>query len=304
MKIAYPQTQSTLSNFAWIFMVLASALPIIVIREVIHADIPETWRLGLPVLVMSVGLLITWGWRAISPLRPFFILFIVLGMVEWLVYTQIGNMPLWQAWQNDSSFNISMMASQTLKMIVTVVVIAALFFLKKKRQTFFLVKGDTNAVVEPVKWLSVKEGEGWNTFGRNFAVILSLGTLTFLTLTGRPALDTVLKILPFLPVILLAAMMNAFSEEMTYKASFLSVLEDIIGKRQALWLTATYFGIGHFYGVPYGVIGVLMAGFLGWFLGKSILETRGLFWAWFIHFVQDVLIFSFIAIGSTVAGGG
>ena len=189
-------------------------------------------------------------------------------------------------------------------MIVTLVVIAALFFLKKKRESFFLVKGDTNAVVEPVRWMGVKKGERWNKFGRNFAVILSLGTLTFLILAGRPSLDIVIKTLPFFLVIFLTAMMNAFSEEMTYKASFLSVLEDVIGRNQALWLVAVYFGVGHFYGVPYGMIGVLMAGFIGWFLGKSMLETRGLFWAWFIHFVQDVLIFAFIAIGSIVAGGG
>ena len=97
--------------------------------------------------------------------------------------------------------------------------------------------------------------------------------------------------------------MNAFNEEMTYKASFLSVLENVVGKHQALWLMAVYFGIGHYYGIPYGVIGVLMAGFLGWFLGKSMLETRGLWWAWFIHFLQDVLIFAFLAIGSITPGG-
>ena len=37
-------------------------------------------------------------------------------------------------------------------------------------------------------------------------------------------------------------------------------------------LKAAYFGIGHFCMVPYGVVGVLMAGFLGWFPGKSILD--------------------------------
>jgi len=51
-------------------------------------------------------------------------------------------------------------------------------------------------------------------------------------------------------------------------------------------------------GVPYGVIGVTMATFLGWLSGKAMLETRGFFWAWFIHVVQDVLIFSFMAAGS------
>jgi hypothetical protein len=98
--------------------------------------------------------------------------------------------------------------------------------------------------------------------------------------------------------------MNAFYEEMTYKAALLSVLESPVGPRQALYMVAVYFGIGHFYGVPYGVIGVVLAAFLGWILGRSMLETRGMFWAWFIHFWQDVWIFSFLALGSIVAGGG
>lgn len=55
------------------------------------------------------------------------------------------------------------------------------------------------------------------------------------------------------------------------------------------------FGVGHFYGIPNGVVGVLLTGFLGWFLGKSMLETGGFFWAWLIHFMQDVVIFAFLA---------
>jgi hypothetical protein len=70
-----------------------------------------------------------------------------------------------------------------------------------------------------------------------------------------------------------------------------------------LMIAATFFGIGHFYGVPYGVIGVVMATFLGWLLSKAMIERRGFFWAWFIHFLQDVLIFSFMAIGSITPGG-
>ena len=97
--------------------------------------------------------------------------------------------------------------------------------------------------------------------------------------------------------------MNAFSEEMTFRAALLAPLHGVVGKSQALLLTAALFGLWHYYGVPYGVVGVIMAGGLGWLLGKSMLETKGLFWAWFIHFWQDVAIFSFIAAGSIVPGG-
>jgi hypothetical protein len=49
--------------------------------------------------------------------------------------------------------------------------------------------------------------------------------------------------------------------------------------------------LAHIYGTPNGVFGVIASGTLGWFLAKSVIETRGLGWAWFIHFLQDVVIF-------------
>ena len=33
-----------------------------------------------------------------------------------------------------------------------------------------------------------------------------------------------------------------------------------------------------------------MAGVLGFVLAKSMIETNGFFWAWLIHFAQDVII--------------
>ena len=196
-----------------------------------------------------------------------------------------------------------MLAELSLKLIVTGVIIAVLYLIKKNRADFFLVKGDISAPVEPIRWLGVGKGENWKKFGLILSLCISLGTLAFLVIAGRPPLDIVVKALPFLPAVLLAAAVNAFNEEMTYKASFLSVLEGPVGKKQALLLMAAFFGIFHFYGIPYGIIGVIMAGFLGWILGKSMLETRGFFWAWFIHFLQDVMIFTFLAIGSITAGG-
>jgi membrane protease YdiL (CAAX protease family) len=275
---------------AWVFLLLASSLPRIVLQEVFNYQVSEDLSAAI--------------WSAVHRLRPFFILFLVLVGVEWLVFTKIDRFPLYQSWLHHPSFNVSMLAEQSLRLMVTLLIIAVLFVIKKQAGAFFMVKGDTSAPVEQVRWMGIKPGERWNTVGRNFAVILSLGTLTFLVFAGRPPLDIVTHVLPFLPAVLVAAVLNAFNEEMTYKASFLSVLEDAVGRNHALWLMAAFFGIGHFYGIPYGVIGVMMAGFLGWFLGKSMLETRGLWWAWFIHFLQDVWIFVFLAIGSITPGGG
>jgi len=289
---------------AWVFLLLASDLPRILLQEIFGYRVSDDLRSGMAAVVVVIGFGLTFFWNVVRPLRPFFILFIVLVGVEWIVFTKVDQLSFYQAWLHNRSFNVFMLAEQSLRLLVTLAIIAALFVLRETRSAFFLIKGDTNALTEPVQWMGIKSGERWKQIGRNFSVILSLGTLIFLILAGRPPLDIVLRALPFLPAILIAALLNAFNEELTYKASFLSVLEDTVGRQHALWLMAAYFGIGHFYGIPYGVIGVLMAGFLGWFLGKSMLETRGMGWAWFIHFWQDVLIFAFLAIGSITPGGG
>lgn len=305
-KMVYAATsnQKPAIYTAWVFLLLASSIPLVVTQELFHQPVAENMKYTMSAAVTFIGLVLTFAWSAIRTLRPFFIVFITFTCAQWLVYTRVDKLPFYHEWLNHPSFNVSMLAEQTLHLIVTLIMIGVLFVLKKKREIFFLVKGNTDALISPVNWLGIKEGERWNKTGWVLAFFISLGTLTFLVLAGRPPLDIVIKALPFLPAILLAAATNAFHEEVSYKASFLSVLEQPVGRVHALWLMAAYFGLAHYYGVPYGVIGVLMAGFLGWLLGKSMLETRGLWWAWFIHFLQDVLIFSFLAIGSIIPGGG
>jgi membrane protease YdiL (CAAX protease family) len=57
-------------------------------------------------------------------------------------------------------------------------------------------------------------------------------------------------------------------------------------------ISGLLFGLPHFFfGTPSGLFGVFMSGILGGLLAKSVLETRGLGWAIFIHFLQDIVIF-------------
>ncbi|MFZ0546813.1 MAG: hypothetical protein WAM60_15310 [Candidatus Promineifilaceae bacterium] len=43
-------------------------------------------------------------------------------------------------------------------------------------------------------------------------------------------------------------------------------------------LSAYFFGITHYFGTPGGILGGLLSIFMGWILGKGMIETRGLFW--------------------------
>lgn len=299
----YPHLQQRISPLVYIaavMTVLVSLLPDILWRETTHTS--SDWLFWAKIAGLVFFILISTLWKVIQPLRSYFVVLIVLYVAEW-VSGLVASTPQWQMIFNDSSFTEDMLSIQLLRLLVAFIMIATLFIIKKERAKFFLIVGNLKASVEPVPWLGVDKTVSWLRFGPIVALCISLGTLAFLVITGQPSLAAFLKVLPLLPAIVILALMNSFSEEVNYRAGLLATLDGAVSRQQALFLTAAYFGIGHFYGVPYGIIGVVMAGVLGWLLGKAMLETRGLFWPWLIHFLQDVLIFSFMTIGAIAAGG-
>ncbi|MBN1874425.1 MAG: CPBP family intramembrane metalloprotease [Anaerolineae bacterium] len=287
---------------AWIIMLVVSILPNVLLHELAGGN--PAWlswaKIGLLVVLSAVAFF----WKPLRPLRNFLLLLLAIFVTELLV-SQLTGSILWQGWFGgaDAPFTSNMLGTQLGRLIVSLLMIGVLLLLGYRRADFFLTRGQLDAPIAPVRWLGFPKPDPWTNFGGQFALYISLGTLLFLVLGGRPSPAAFLGVLPMLPAVLLFAALNAFNEEITYRASLLAGLEHVIGPQQALWLTAVFFGIGHYFGVPYGVIGVIMASFLGWMMGKAMLETRGLFWAWFIHFLQDVLIFSFMAIGSITPGG-
>jgi hypothetical protein len=298
-----PHTQArpaALLATLWIVTLFISILPEITFRE-LTGGVPA-WLFGAKVALLALAIILSFAWQAIRPIRQYFVVLLVLNLANWTIGL-IQQTPRWQTWFNGASFTSLLAETQILRFGVALVMIAAMWIIKRRRSAFFLVKGQLDAPAEPVRFL-FDQPMPWTRFGVILCLAISLGTLAFLVIAGRPSLGTLLAVTPLLPFVLLFAGMNAFSEEMSYRAAPLATLHDKVGKGQALLVTAAYFGIWHYYGVPYGVIGVVMAGILGWLLGKSMLETKGFFWAWFIHFLQDVMIFSFMAIGSVVAGGG
>ena len=144
----------------------------------------------------------------------------------------------------------------------------------------------------------MKKPEPWTRIGSIFAIIFGSVTFVYLMLSSTPSADAFIRAIPLIPVALLIAIINSFNEEFTLRAAPISELLSDLGKRQALMIATVFFGLGHFYGVPAGVLGVLLSSFLGWFLVKSMLETKGFFWAWLIHFLLDALIFTFFAISA------
>jgi membrane protease YdiL (CAAX protease family) len=287
---------------AWAIMLVVSMLPNALLHELANGS--PAWLGWAKIVLLVVLSAVAFFWKPLRPLRNFLLLLLAIFVSEMLVGMLTGS-ALWQGWfgGENAPFTSSMLGTQLGRLIVSLLMIGVLLTLGYRRPDFFLARGQFDAPIKPERWLGFPKPDPWTKFGGQFALYISLGTLLFLILGGRPSPAALLSALPMLPAVLLFAATNAFNEEMTYRASLLAGLEHVIGPQQALWLTALFFGLGHYFGVPYGVIGVVMATFLGWMMGKAMLETRGFFWAWFIHFLQDVLIFSFMAIGSITPGG-
>lgn len=159
----------------------------------------------------------------------------------------------------------------------------------------YLRVGDLRGGARRISPLGVRDGESWGRVGPTFAVLVTVVTGGYLWLGNADRLGSVdagawcLALLVALPL----AAMNAFTEETITRWT---IAEGFAGSnrlvRLAPWISALVFGSVHYFGIPSGLPGFLMAGFLAWLLTRSVQDTRGIGWAWFIHFIQDVLIFS------------
>ena len=166
-------------------------------------------------------------------------------------------------------------------------------FNRSNFKTFFSL-GKINAEIVPVKYLGInpKGKENWLHLGTNFAIVISIVTAVVIYFQVIHGQDISPAITSFIPWAIFFALINSFVEEMIFRFSLVSVLFQQMNTDYILILSGLIFGLVHYFGIPSGIPGVLMAGFLGWFLAKSIVETKGIFWAWLIHFLQDVIIFT------------
>lgn len=234
-------------------------------------------------------------YNKLFPLRSYFGVFLVVfTTVEFI--KEVRATEWWKGWFGGDapSFVQFKLREQLLLFVGILVLFFLLLLIKKKPSQFYLSMGELNAKVKPVKWLAVPDNIRWKRFGSEIGVYISIGILIYLlSANGVPSLGGLRQVVRSLPAIIIFAVINAFYEELVYRASFLSVLESVVGQKHALAISTLYFGIGHYYGAPAGIIGIIMASFLGYILGKSMLETRGFFWAFLLHFLVDFYIYIF-----------
>jgi hypothetical protein len=291
---------------AWAATLLASSLAIILWRELAGGE--PYWLAWAHAFALVAIFILTQARSDLKPIRGFVLILLVIFFFGFGGGWQFGLIPFirsssaWISWESQVPWALSAIVYHLIRLSPALVILSFLLLKGRKRVDFFLAKGKIDAPVEPSKLIGMKKPEPWTKIGSIFAIVIAFGTFTYLILSSDLSWAAFITALPMIPAALLIAVINAFNEEFTLRAAPLSELLPPTGKKQALLITTTFFGLGHFYGVPAGIVGVLLSSFLGWFLGKSMLETKGFFWAWLIHFLSDAFIFTFFAISSVAIG--
>lgn len=279
---------------AWVLVVAVSALVDIAFVE-LTGSVPA-WLMVARIAALATLTAVASLWRPARALRdPAAILLALFALNEARTRIDFTLLPL-QALFGHTVFDSRMQAEQTGKLVVSAGMVGLLLLLGYRRKAFFLTRGQLTAPIQPAPWLGFSRPVSWPIFGLQWGFYIAATLAVLMALGARPDAAQVSRMLPAVPSILFYAALNAFNEEMTYRAPLLATLERFSGSHQALWMTAYFFGIAHYFGTPGGLLGGVASIFMGWILGKAMTETRGLLWPWWIHFLSDVVIFTFLAL--------
>ncbi len=179
---------------------------------------------------------------------------------------------------------------QSLQLILAVVVLGLANLLNPQNFKTFFQLGNVNANISKIAWLGITGNETWLEIALTLGFFITLGTGIFMFFQLKKAgvdyryfLFSLLWSIPF-------SIANAFSEEAIFRIGIVSPLYGIFSVSVIILISGIVFGAPHYFGMPSGVVGAVMAGFLGWLLALSLIETQGLLIAWAIHFAQDVVI--------------
>jgi membrane protease YdiL (CAAX protease family) len=278
---------------AWALTLLVSSLGDIVFYE-LTGSIPG-WLLWAKLMLLGAALLLSQIWKSLAALRPYLVMLLAITALmrlnAWLL-----ELPAFQGWLQGQTFAVAALALQLIEMSMALLLIGLLFLLRRKKERFFLVRGDLQVQAEPIRVFGQKKpGPLW-LFGTIFTTVVIIAQFFMFILPMSPTAETLRKLLPLLPLVVLLAASNGFNEEVSLRVAPISPVYEVVGKGYAIWMAALLFGSAHYIGgIPSGVVGVLITSILGWFFGKCMLDSKGFFWPWLFHSLQDLLPFTLMA---------
>ncbi len=278
--------------------VIASTVPEIIWQESGHRI--TFWFTATESLLLLLGAVVVLRFAPLRNLARFLVAVALLNFAWDFLAPALGRTNFFQSLAQNASWGARLFVTRI--PTLSGIILLGFTFIGSRitRRDLFLVRGNLSAPAQPIPGVGLRKPIPWTVFGPALLVIFGVALPLFLYFTVYPDFTDTGRILRYLPWILLVAALNAASEEFQFRSVLLAHLRNVISPSEAALLTAVLFGLGHYYGQPSGPLGVAMAGIAGWLWARSMIETRGFVWAFFIHFVQDIVILSFLAVATAV----
>ena len=280
-------------GYAWAAIFIGSRLPELVCRQFgINAG---TW-LPLSQTIMLIALAITVA--KLCPIKNLagFILAIAALEFGWQVavpWVEASSVVHFASQHLDWAGRFFL--ARAIRTVGAVLVIFTLIGSGIGRRELFLQVGNWRAPVQPEFFLRFRQSIPWTRFAVTLLLIFGFILPVYLFFALHPQIGSASRLLALLPLAVATSALNAANEEFQHRSVLLARLRNVIPLKEACLLTAVLFGLDHYFGQPSGWSGVLMAGTAGWIWAKSMIETRGFTCAFASHFVQDLVIFIFLA---------
>jgi membrane protease YdiL (CAAX protease family) len=248
-------------------------------------------------VILALGLLAIWipAWRGLA---RFLIAVAVLDFAWSCLAPALAGLSSVRSVTDHSSWGARLFLARTFTLSGAILVSFTLIGSGITRRDLFLCRGNLAAPAKPIPFLGLRRPIPWTWLGPAFMLVFAVVLSPYLYLTVYPNFSNSARIVRTFPWSVAVALLNAASEEFQFRSVLLAHLRGIFRPGETILLTAVFFGLGHYYGQPSGPLGVLMAGFAGWIWARSMIDTRGGVWAFLIHFVQDIVIFTFLAVGA------
>jgi membrane protease YdiL (CAAX protease family) len=283
------------ANLAALWALVIAASPAAeILCEVLMGVVP-TWLTWARVAVLALVFAAGGHSEYARPLRVFSA-FNAVELAGWMAIGTVLGTDRTPEFLSEHGFVPGMLVIQCVGLVLAVLVIAVVWRLQRQPDRLYLRMGDLAAELRPT-WIRIGLAGRtlrWRLVAPAVAIMTSLVAWTFIRLEGQP----VAHALKMLVYAVLFAAVNALSEELILRNAVLASIEPAFGARRAILVSAALFGLGHWNGLAQGAPGVLMTSVFGFLAATAMVETRGLFWSWFMHMLPDCVLFYYWGIGA------
>jgi membrane protease YdiL (CAAX protease family) len=215
--------------------------------------------------------------------------FIILSIL-WVILLLV----IWN-FTHSKDWIINFYIYQWITLLVTIAIIWLCYVIKWKFGYLKIWSLNTNATSNRLLWIN--KTDKWLKVWLTFSIVITIITAYFVITNYNNAeninlLDIFLAFLISIPL----AIINSFNEEIITRWAIVEWFSNIKNKNIAPIVSAIIFGIPHYFWIPWWIIWVIMAWFLWYFLAISIQDTKGIWWAFIIHLLQDLVIITILVL--------